>query len=306
MKNIPENCLLGIAITTYNRKDMVLELIKTIERLTRSEYFLLVCDDGSVDGTYELLTDLGVCCIGNKNKGIAWNKNRGLFFFLNVCKADYIILMDDDVIPTLVGWEMEWINAAQKFGHVSYLPPSYPCGTSHSPMTSNNPGIGSIVAGALLAQSAKALSGVGYMDTRFGRYGHEHSDLSIRFVRAGFGGVQSKANGNVYNFFFLMDIGIELLPSETSGTPDEIEKNGYLLDELKNDPVYRSPWNNDQERSEFLSEFGNGFSQMAMPLVPLTLFNSDSYAEKNRDVIDAGWEPFVHYFIAGYREGRPI
>ncbi|GBQ89722.1 glycosyltransferase family 2 protein [Gluconobacter albidus] len=49
------SCDVGIAITTYLRKDMVCKLVDRIRELTRSDYKIVVCDDGSLDGTKEEL-----------------------------------------------------------------------------------------------------------------------------------------------------------------------------------------------------------------------------------------------------------
>ncbi|MBS1077466.1 glycosyltransferase [Gluconobacter kondonii] len=73
------SCDVGIAIKTYLRKDMVCNLVDRIQALTRSDYKIVVCDDGSSDGTVEELRKKGITVLGGKNKSIARNKNRVLF-----------------------------------------------------------------------------------------------------------------------------------------------------------------------------------------------------------------------------------
>lgn len=301
---IPKACEIGIAITTYNRKEMVCALIERIRQITKENYFLVVCDDGSTDGTIEALKQLGVTVIGGINKGIAWNKNRGLFFFSNICKAESIILMDDDVFPNMFGWAQEWAYGSYRVGHVNYVPHFYDRSSPRRPMTAMNLGVGHMIGGMLLAQNAKALASVGYMDTRFGRYGHEHTDFSLRFLRAGFGGVRVLWNGEMHNRFYLMDSGIELKEAKSSGQEADLERNANLLAALQKEPIYRSAWNNEEEKRDFLQEFGTGFFEMEAPPLAGTVFNADSYLSLNPDISQSGWDSFAHYIEHGLQENR--
>ncbi|OUI81769.1 hypothetical protein HK22_02640 [Gluconobacter sp. DsW_056] len=300
------SCELGIAITTYSRKDMVCNLVERIRALTCGDYKIVVCDDGSSDGTVEELRKKGVTVLGGKNKGIAWNKNRGLFYFSNICRAKTVILLDDDVWPEIAGWEQEWILAASRVGHVNYIPSSYTRYSPDRPMTATNLGVGPTVGGMVLAQTIEALACVGYMDTRFGRYGHEHSDFSIRFLRAGFGGVRCRVGDELHNRFYLLDSGIKLLDAISSSSHDDLENNARLLNELQKEPVYRTPWCNEEEMVEFRAEFGSGFSEMNDPPFKEKTFDIDSYYKKHEDVYLSGWDAFAHYVENGIKESRDL
>ncbi|GBQ89718.1 hypothetical protein [Gluconobacter albidus] len=196
--------------------------------------------------------------------------------------------------------------AASRIGHVNYIPPSYERYSPNRPMTATNLGIGAVVGGMILAQTIEALACVGYMDTRFGRYGHEHSDFSIRFLRAGFGGVRCPVENDIHNRFYLLDSGIRLLDAVSSSSHEDLENNAKLLIELQKEPIYRTPWCNEEEMREFLSEFGSGFSEMNDPPFKEKTFDINSYYQKNQDVYLSGCDAFSHYIENGIRENRDL
>lgn len=296
---------LGIAVTTYNRRDMLLDTVRAIRAMTTTPYELVVCDDGSSDGTIQALEAEGVAVLGGLNRGIAWNKNRGLFYLSQHHRCDTIILLDDDAQPAIFGWEREWIEACRRFGHVNFIPPHFRKDLVGGRMTASAPGVGPVVGGMAIGQSAAALSCVGYMDVRFGRYGHEHSDFTGRFTRAGFGGFLYEDGDRVWNLYYLIHGGIELVPSQSSGSSDDLERNARLLGELVADPVYRSPWRSDEEMRQFLAEMPRHFGGSEGGLLPpFTAFDGAAYLEKYVDVREADLDPLEHYIRIGHSEGR--
>jgi len=245
---------LGIAITTLNRRDMVLQLVKKIRELTRGRYDLVICDDGSTDGTKSALEAQGEIVIGGVARGIAWNKNRGIYVLLNLARCDVILLLDDDVLPTAPGWEAEWVEAAWQYGHVNYALPAFRSSVIAGACSAAAPGLATTIPGCVLAFSRVALAQIGYLDVRFGRYGHEHSDFSFRALRAGFGGIKVREGDWNAPYFYVISGGIDILPATTSGTQEELEANGRLFGELANEPIYRHAWLNDAMRDRFLAE----------------------------------------------------
>lgn len=243
---------LGIAITTFNRRDLVTGLCAAIRLFTKAPYDLVICDDGSSDGTVEVLKSLGETVIGGRNGGIARNKNRGIWYLLNQTHADVILLLDDDVVPGGWEWERDWIDASIAFGHVNYpLPHRRENGVIY---TAAAPALVELIRGCALAFSRGALTSIGFMDPRFGRYGHEHSDLSFRAVHAGFGGHVRTINGQEHTLFYVVDGGLTVRAAESSGTSEERAANLKLLGALRKEQIYRHAWRDDTERAEFLSE----------------------------------------------------
>jgi glycosyltransferase involved in cell wall biosynthesis len=251
----PVKLRLGIAITTFNRRDTVLNMVTAIRTLTGGAYDLVICDDGSTDGTVEALRQCGERVIGGVNRGIAWNKNRGLYYLLNIARSDVVVLLDDDIIPVEPGWEQAWIAAAWRLGHVNHAHPAYRASLAGGGLTAQDPGLAGTIPGWALAFNRYALATAGYFDLRFGRYGHEHSDFSFRLLRAGFGGIQVQGpTGGWQALFYVIRGGLEGVASVTSGTPAELETNGRLLGALGNDPIYRHAWRSDEEMRIFLDE----------------------------------------------------
>jgi FkbM family methyltransferase len=253
---------LGIAITTYNRKSMLLEQIECLKNLTSCPFELVVCDDGSSDGTVEALRNIGVKVIGGTNRGIAWNKNRGLFYLREIYGADVILLLDDDLLPERDGWEQEWIEGVQRWGHINFQYPN-----PEIILGSNipaDPGVSNNLLGACVAFSRDVLSYVGYMDTRFKGYGNEHTDLTARAIRAGFGGFIIREGERRWRYFYSIHGGIKLEASVSNINSDHIAHNSKILAESENEPIYRNAWRDDEEydllRSEMapLHGFGGG------------------------------------------------
>nr|WP_249296752.1 glycosyltransferase [Acidiphilium multivorum] len=107
---------IGIGITTFNRFEVLKESIRRIKNFTSIPCEIFVADDGSIDNTLEFLpNEDGIYYFSGRNRGVAWNKNRCLFFFRNFIHVDVIILLDDDVHVDGIGWEQNFVNGAIKY-----------------------------------------------------------------------------------------------------------------------------------------------------------------------------------------------
>lgn len=297
----------GIAITTYNRRDLLLEQIDQIRKYALCDLDIVVCDDGSTDGTIEAVRALGLPIVCGQNRGVAWNKNRGIFYLTHFSKADAFILMDDDVVPTIYGWDAEWTHAALSLGHVNYTHPDFRPHILSGASTAADPGISTLVGGMCMAVSREAVGSVGYMDVRFGRYGHEHTDYSNRYVRAGYGGFVREWRGERRTLFYVLDTGIRLEKTESTGSPEEASKNADLLFQLRDEPIYRAPWRTDAQRLGFIKELrdatGGGSIGVAQRLEG---FDEEAYLAANPDLMRGKVDPLRHYLWVGWREGRKL
>ena len=121
-----------------------------LERFTSVDYALVIGDDGSTDGTAEMLAETRIPTVFGRNKGIAWNKNRGLYHLMNFTDADILVLMDDDVLPQAYGWEQEWIAASLAFGHINYVPAHLRSHVLTGACRAADPGITHVVGGQCL------------------------------------------------------------------------------------------------------------------------------------------------------------
>lgn len=179
---------LGIGITTYDRLGRLAETLDGVARHTRTPHLLMVADDGSGDGTPAWLRERGVSHIAAANRGIAWNKNRLLYYFAHVAACDTIILLEDDTVPAGEGWEVPFVEGARRYGHVNFASPGLDAAATCGTGTVADPFRSPVTSGNCAAFSRQAIRAVGFMDTRFRRYGYEHGEHTERMVRAGFGG----------------------------------------------------------------------------------------------------------------------
>ncbi|CAK7192865.1 hypothetical protein COMNV_01074 [Commensalibacter sp. Nvir] len=293
---------LGIAITTFNRTDTVFEQIQLINKFSLSDYVLVVCDDGSTDNTLEQLKKHNIPHISGANKGIAWNKNRGLYYLANYTQSEAFLLLDDDIYPTMYGWDVEWGKGAQLHGYISYAPKQWDEQKIFGNNTATDPAILPICARSSIAISREVFPLVGYMDNRFDRYGHEHTDYSSRFVKAGYGGILKKDQTLL---FATMNSGLSLTAVPSCGSVEEANRNEPILHELANDPLFRLPWFTEEQKIEFLDELKNKSHVTKIPQWKiLEDFDKSFYLTTYPDVKAAGVDPVTHYYLYGQYEKR--
>ncbi|MBS1050189.1 glycosyltransferase family 2 protein [Gluconobacter japonicus] len=246
------NLRVGLGITTWNRQGLIAD---TINRLKISTFFpleIFVSDDGSSDATPDILKSIpDISWSSARNRGIAWNKNRALFYLHQVRKCDVVLLIEDDVQPTKNGWDLDWILASLLYGHVNHAPKWYLKDGSHALW--HDPLKTGLLSGQCSGFTREALNYVGYMDTRFGRYGHEHVEHTLRMVRAGYGGIVLQP-GTRDCLFFLINSDLQILDAQSSGNPDAVKENTVIFDAIWNETIYRAAWRNDTEMTALREE----------------------------------------------------
>ncbi|HET6196399.1 MAG TPA: glycosyltransferase, partial [Acetobacteraceae bacterium] len=194
----------GIGVITYNRKDVLAETLARVRAHTKTPCALAVADDGSTDGTGDLVRSQSVTLVTGRNMGIAWNKNRALFLLGAVVNCDVVILLEDDSYPTEDGWEQEWIQATQAWGHVNLAGPWFSDSFLRGTGTVDDPIVSKDVTAQCSGYSRAALLYGGYFDSRFRGYGFEHIEHSRRMVRVGYGGSYEEVDGEVVPIFRLL------------------------------------------------------------------------------------------------------
>jgi hypothetical protein len=251
----------GIGIVTYNRKDIVGATIERVRALTRQpDAVLVVADDGSTDGTLEMLRAMRVPVVTGVNMGIAWNKNRALFLLSQKLGCETVILLEDDTRPTSPGWESQWMAAAQRWGHVNYagdwLREHFLSGGG----TANDPVRSKMVTAQCAAYSQAALTYAGYFDPRFTGYGHEHVEHTRRMIRVGYGGSEEQYDGAERVVFHLITGDVTMVDSTSHGNAAAVERNLQLARQLMGEQGYRTPWQDDRQLRQFRSEIESSFS----------------------------------------------
>lgn len=92
------NKLISIILPTYNGSKWLRKAIESVQRQTYTNWELLVIDDGSIDNTAQIVTDLAqkdariVYIKNERNLGIQKTLNKGL----KQAKGEYVARIDDD------------------------------------------------------------------------------------------------------------------------------------------------------------------------------------------------------------------
>jgi glycosyltransferase involved in cell wall biosynthesis len=256
------SCPVGIGIVTYNRRAILSETIDQVRALTRQpDAALVVADDGSSDGTLAMLRDKGVPVITGVNMGIAWNKNRALFLLSHMLGCDTVILLEDDTRPNQAGWEADWMQGAQRWGHANFagdwLREHFLSGTG----TVEDPVRCKMVTAQCSAYSHTALSFGGYFDPRFKGYGHEHVEHTRRLVRVGYGGTDQRINGEEQVIYNMIKGGVTTVSSQSYFNAAEEQRNLQLAREIMGQQGYRAPWGEDNQLRQFRSEIESAMSE---------------------------------------------
>ena len=292
---------------------MLLKIIEAIERFTATDYTLIVCDDGSSPENLLVLSQHNIPLISGDNRGVAWNKNRGIYYLMECMDCDVVILIDDDVMPKEVGWEAGWIEAAIKFGHVNYAFDDMVAENPPHSCSSDVPGLTTKLSGQCIAFSRFSWMYVGYFDPRFGRFGHEHTEYTNRFLKMGFGGIILNDNGNKKNFYFVYRGKIKILDSTSNGSTDEIAKNQVIYDSINRESddnsLFRLPWTDKEQQKSFLNEIfnklsGSSFNRYRNVGPIYNEFKPEDYVAINPDVGRSTLSPWEHFFEFGLKEKR--
>jgi glycosyltransferase involved in cell wall biosynthesis len=249
---------IGIGIATYNRCRSLETCIAALRKSTAEPYTLVVADDGSTDETATVCAQHHVVRIAGKNMGIAWNKNRALFFLHQVLECDVVILFEDDCYPNEVNWQSDWVAAAQKWGHINFAGEWFRDQVIEGSGTVDEPFLSIKVSGQCTAVSRAALSVCGYLDSRFKSYGYEHAEHSARLVRAGFGGEMRMAKrGEIDPHFYLLKADFTVVQNQSHWNDESVASNWAAWEKMYGDPVYRYPWRTKDEFRQFRREMAH-------------------------------------------------
>ena len=109
----------SVIIPTYNRRDLVLNAVRSVLAQTLTVDEIIVVDDGSEDGTaaaLQLHFGSRVVYIRQDNAGVAAARNRGLA----IARGEYLSLLDsdDEWLPEKTSRQVQWLDAHPGFGMV--------------------------------------------------------------------------------------------------------------------------------------------------------------------------------------------
>jgi len=90
---------ISVIVTSYNQKDYLVQALDSLLAQTCMPYEIIVCDDGSTDGSRQMIEDytkthpgLFIPVFQPENLGVAKNRNTGLA----LARGDYVTTLDGD------------------------------------------------------------------------------------------------------------------------------------------------------------------------------------------------------------------
>ncbi len=100
----PVRPLVSVVIPTYNRKDYLLEAIRSVLAGTFADYELIVVDDSSTDRTVEAVggLDRRIRYLFQENRGVSAARNKGV----SISRGKYVAFLDSDDL-----WKKEKLGA---------------------------------------------------------------------------------------------------------------------------------------------------------------------------------------------------
>ncbi len=246
---------LGIGVATYNRRDYLERTLNHIALHTKYPFTAVaVVDDGSTDGTPDMLRGRNATFVTGQNMGIAWNKNRALFLLSELQRCDIVILLEDDSFPIRDGWETEWMDAALRWGHSNlagdWMSKYFVSGTG----TLEDPLYSTAVTAQCSVFTREALLFGGYFDPRFRGYGHEHVEHTARMIRVGYGGIIAEAEGRRQMYFRLLYGGIKVTTGPSYLDKDQVARNVTFAKQALHDHSFRAPWHTEDDMRQFRDE----------------------------------------------------
>jgi glycosyltransferase involved in cell wall biosynthesis len=245
---------LGIVVTTYARLRWLCMCVERIIELTAIPFQLVVADDGSDDDTVRWCRKRGIHVVTGRNRGVAHNKNRGLLA-LEALGCAPIFIFEDDLLPSMHGWESEWVEATALWHHVAFGHRGIARTAVAGEGTAAAPWVSSRTTAQLLTISRTALETVGYFDPRFEGWGHEHAEWTSRLKQAGYGYKEIiLPSGEPFRAQLFLNYGLLNNPAPSWRHDAQAARNRDVMISMYGEPVFRAPWRTYEERSEILSE----------------------------------------------------
>jgi hypothetical protein len=186
--------------------------------------------------------------------GIAWNKNRALYFLSEMLGCETVILLEDDTQPSKPGWEDAWIAAGRFWGHANFAAPWMKDLFISGQGTPADPVLCDKLTAQCAVFSRESLLFGGFYDSRFRGYGHEHVEHTRRLVRVGFGGTDRIVDGHEQMRFKLIRGDISVVDVPSYENHEQAEQNRLIAGPLMTDQSYRAPWRDDAELKQFRAE----------------------------------------------------
>lgn len=204
---------IGIGITTHNRPKVFEKTLLQILKFVPENAEIALIDDCSND---EYMYNLSVehhakmpnlsLYRFDLNVGIARAKNKALELLYNA-GCEHFFLFDDDTYTLVDNWWQTYVESTEP--HLMYIFQHFANAKGPNDMIEvyrdDKIAAYSHVRGCMLYYKRVVLDVVGGMDTVFGRWGHEHGDLSNRIYSAGLSSFRYMDVANSKGLFYAAD-----------------------------------------------------------------------------------------------------
>ncbi|MBA9084508.1 GT2 family glycosyltransferase [Fontibacillus solani] len=269
----------SIIIPTYNRKDLLVECLDSIEAYTEQPYEIIVVDNGSNDGTVKMLRRRGGALrigVHSQNLGFARAVNTGLM----MAKGSTIVLLNNDVLVTerwlsqllrclnespgaaAVGPVTNYIGGEQQMD-VPYtdIPGMREFAARHNRY---NPGLwrkSERLVGYCILFSRRTFEQVGYFDEGYKVGNFEDDDWMVRIRFQGKG---------------MTIAGDTFVHHYGSMTMRELGSNGYIKVNTRNQQFFEEKWGSPHEMLNRMQPLLNAGSLRNIDFYPSYTWINDS------------------------------
>lgn len=240
---------IGIGITTHNRPDAFNKTMLHMLAMLPEDAVICIVDDASSEDYYKSYAfqhgshTRGILSYRfDSNVGIARAKNKALELLYDA-GCEHFFLFDDDTYPLASNWYQPYIESGEP--HLMYIFDTFANGAHAGDMIKyyqdDKISAYSHVRGCMLYYRRIVLDTVGGMDISFGKWGHEHGDLSNRIYAAGLTRFRYMDVVNSRGLFYATD---EERPGSIKSTVpgvqriDMLRNSQQIYDAHYNLPVY--------------------------------------------------------------------
>lgn len=205
--------LVYIVIVNYNGYEDTLECVDSIDKITYSNYRIIIVDNGSTNNSYQILKDKCssdiILISSDQNLGFAGGNNIGIRRALEL-GAEYVLLLNNDTVvekdflEPLVERAKKSTNIAAVGGKINYFSEKdtiWYAGAKLNSFTALTKHIGvgkkdvgkkyniscqtKYVVGCLMLVPRKIFEAIGFMEEDYFLY-YEELDWNIRMIKAGY------------------------------------------------------------------------------------------------------------------------
>jgi len=242
-----------LVIQTWHRPDYLELLLDQVMQFTKTKFELVVSTADEDEEAIRICEERGVTCFHSLDRGVGRSRNQGYWYFWEHTQYDVVIMLEDDCRVWEVGWEEEWIAAANRWGMICYAYNNKKESRGNNrwddPIWTTDYGFHAT------AFNRGAMSLVGFSDPVFGGYGFDDTELAWRYYRA----LRAEGSwaGQPLQCHPCLSCHIGVLFDHSFFNPTTFNENQKLLKKIQADPKSPVgkwyPWISPSDRELFLS-----------------------------------------------------